>query len=326
LIPARLIADEWRSQTGDDVLLVSTASPDHPFLREVDHPYHQIEFHPWVGQGFRKLIGAFDLATSYPGIRDRLSQTSAVLGFGGYSSVPLLIAAKELGIPIFLQEQNRIMGRANTLFQDSSLHVFFGLPPKNRQFSTRFSVIGNPVRRAGTELDEWFSNGPLLLVFGGSQGSYELSEYLREYAENFLENSWSIYYVKGDHGQTLSNHEFADHAGFREVSFEEQLPSVYPHVTCAWVRAGAGTISELIRFNVPGLLFPYQPAADNHQFENARWLANQGPAKLVDSSNSAVDLYKLTRELSESSCNYSVHWNRDSSPRKQITRNILKWV
>jgi len=241
LIPACLVARSWIEKTNGEVILFSSADPGHPILQQYQFPYNQVNFRPWAGSPIKRIVNVVSLVGDYGELRSNLNEVDVVLGLGGYSSVPILSIAREQGIPTFIQEQNRIPGKANKMFMPGAFHTFFGLPPLDSYKSRgRSSVTGNPVRRQEPIEEPWFTSARLLVVFGGSQGSADLSRILQESGKQLLSLGWHIYYVRGEFGNTLSQ-DFSDfREQFREVKLNPNLPSVLARADCVWGRAGAG--------------------------------------------------------------------------------------
>ena len=327
LIPACLVAQCWIDQTRGDVLLFSSADPGHPILQQYQLPYNQVNFRPWTGTPVKRVLNFVSLISSYGHLRSQLTEMDVVLGLGGYSSVPVMGIAREQGIPTFIQEQNRIVGRANKLFMPGTFHTFFGFPPgDSHQFRGKYSITGNPVRRQQPIADSWFKNSSLLVVFGGSQGAADLSRYLEQSGKRLLSRGWHIYYVRGNHGHSLTRHFSGYRGQFREVELNPDLPSILAQANCVWGRAGAGTISELIAYDIPALLFPYPYAADAHQHENARWAQQHGPARVMDSTNPSIDdMIQYTRMFATGNATYDVPWDSTIPSEQRIVREIRNW-
>lgn len=295
-----------------------------------DIPRTGVRVEPWAGAG---PLGKFNsLATillEYGRLRHRFRSLDGLVSLGGHTALPALLGAREQSIPTFIQEQNTVPGRTNRLFAPWALELFLGFPSVDSTFEVKGTVTGNPVRPAGNHSDEWFRHDPLLVVLGGSQGSRQLSEVLKESGPGLLEQDWRIYYVCGSNGQDLTVHDWSSVNSFRQVEFEPELNRVLPHASCVWSRAGAGTLSELIQYGIPALLFPYPHAADDHQRTNAEWVSQRGPSRVMEplkSEVSSTDLLSFTKEICSGPSTYDVPWDRNILPQKRIARSIQKWL
>jgi UDP-N-acetylglucosamine--N-acetylmuramyl-(pentapeptide) pyrophosphoryl-undecaprenol N-acetylglucosamine transferase len=214
---------------------------------------------------------------------------AAVIGFGGYPTLPPLIAARVLWIPTAIHEQNAVMGRANRLLASVVDRIALSfLPTKHLQPKDlgKSVLAGTPVRDAvRTYRDVPYEppepSGPLrLLVFGGSQGAQFFSDVMpkalmalpselrrrlnvvQQAREEDLERLTGVY----------KEAEIAVHI----ATFFRDLPERMAKAHLVIARAGASTVAELTAIGRPSLLVPLPHALDNDQLENATRLEEAG--------------------------------------------------
>lgn len=320
LLPALLVSRELLSR-GVDVSLYTSSSDVLDRFALPDLSVVEMSVYPWSGESLLgKLKSIVSVGREYFRLRNRIRSHQALISFGGYPAVSGLLVAWEAGMDVYFQEQNRILGRTHGLFSGIERMTFFGFPPKQQDSVDKFRVTGNPVRPPGNRDDSWFETDSLLVVFGGSQGSREVSTRLLKAGKGLLESGWSIYYVTGDFGRDLTAEDWSDSERFRQVEFDRDLHEVLPLARCVWSRAGAGTLSELITYDVPGLVFPYPHSTDDHQRANALWVSERGPVDVVESESdlSADQLVERTEALGTSDRGYTVPWDRDRLPQEII--------
>jgi UDP-N-acetylglucosamine--N-acetylmuramyl-(pentapeptide) pyrophosphoryl-undecaprenol N-acetylglucosamine transferase len=212
---------------------------------------------------------------------------SMVVGFGGYPTVPALLAAKFFNIPIALHEQNSYLGRANRFFckYAKALALSFkdtlNIP---EECNSKIVITGNPVRNSINECipieGEARSSNFHLLVFGGSQGS--------EFFTNLISNVLKLLVRKKSSNKIFITQQ----APKREIArlkrvykrlgikyelaeFFESMPEKLGSADLAITRAGASTVAELIAAELPAILIPLPRSAHNHQYHNAMYLNNQ---------------------------------------------------
>lgn len=324
LLPARLVARRVR-RAGREPVLFTDASQNHYLLRGFEGEHVTLRARPWAGRGPLGRIGtAAALLRETHRMRPILEEVAGLVSFGGYSAVPVLLAAWERGRQIFLQEQNRRPGRAHRLFTPYARRIFYGLPPLHEDADPSHPVTGNPVRAPRPPDDPWFERTPLLLVMGGSQGSREVSGYLKQSLPGLLERGWSVYYVRGKFGRDLGDGA-ADRDRIRQVEVEPEVPGVMQRADCVWTRAGAGTLTELLFTNTPAVLFPLGSAADDHQRANARWVAERGPARIAPAGGASSDRrLRWTEDLRGSEAGYRVPWEWDPPPQQRIAEAVLE--
>lgn len=232
-----------------------------------------------------------------------------VVGFGGFQSAGMIVAAWLRGVPIVLHESNHVPGRATRLLQGLAKRVYLprgvALRRTNRD---RIRFCGAPVRNEIMKKPKEESRralglkpeGKWLMVLGGSQGAASLNIWVREHGPALAKRGVNLYCVTGpDKGKEEILRFPSDGNGEMEthlVAFSDRISEVLSAADLVVSRAGAGTISELVRCRAPSVLIPYPYAADNHQWENARFLEREGGAIVVDEKNMPV-LEKRVLEL-----------------------------
>ena len=201
-----------------------------------------------------------------------------VFGVGGYASVPVAVAALASRVPLFLQEQNAVPGRANRMLGRMARRVYVGFEGAVPYFPAgKAEVTGNPVRkeiaaarRQGTPMEP----GDSFIVFamGGSQGARAINRLVVEMARRIKREGQGVKFVL----QTGSSEFEPVAATVREeqlpiepFSFSERIGDVFARCHAVVMRAGALSIAEAALFGKPCILIPYPHAADRHQERNA---------------------------------------------------------
>ncbi len=238
----------------------------------------------------------------------RRIRPAAAVGFGGYPSVPPLVASGRLGIPSVLHEQNAVLGRANRLLARRASAIATSFPeteriPRDR--AGRVTCVGNPVRAAiaalrGTRYDPPAPDGPFrLLVTGGSQGARVFADVVPA----ALAALPPALRRRIEVSQQCRPEDLADverryaEAGVpaRLESFFDDMPARLGEAHLVICRAGASTIAELAAAARPALLVPLPIAADDHQSVNGRALVAAGAAIMIQQQAFTPD--RLAREL-----------------------------
>jgi len=211
-----------------------------------------------------------------------------VLGVGGYSSGPVCLAARVLGIPSAIHEQNSFPGLTNRILCRIVDRVFISFEESRRHFSGGdVFFTGNPIREEILEAesaDVVGGAGFTILVMGGSQGARAINK-------AFL-GALRILKARGRRPQIIHQTGEADYEmvlkGYRELGIEgeirvfiEDMGSAYRRADMVVSRAGATTVSELAALGKPSILVPYPYAANRHQETNAQVLAGVGAGYVV---------------------------------------------
>lgn len=234
---------------------------------------------------------------------------SAVIGFGGYPSLPTMLAATRLGIPTAIHEQNAVLGRANRLLAarvdaiaTSYPEVRFLAPELGR----RVSLTGNPVRPAVLALRGAAYTPPApdqgfrVLVLGGSQGAHIFSKVIPAAVARLAPHLRQRLDIAQ---QARAEDLAAARAAFEAIGLSADLQTFFADVPARLAaahlvicRAGASTIAEIAAVGRPAILVPYPHATDDHQTANARALAALGGGWVT--LNSEFNAMSLAERLS----------------------------
>lgn len=234
----------------------------------------------------------------------------AVVGFGGYASVPTVMAATAAGIRTVVHEQNAVLGRANRLLAGrvdriaTSFAQVAAVPPRA---SVKVIYTGMPVRPAfaavaGEDYVPPVAGGHIrLLVLGGSQGARIFGDVVPAAVARLdvaLRRRLMISQQCRPEGLAEAD------AAFRQLqvtvdlaSFFDDVPRRLAEAHLVIARAGASTVAELTTLGRPAILIPYPFAIDDHQSANARALVAAGAAWLLPQQ--ALDAETLARRLGE---------------------------
>ena len=221
----------------------------------------------------------------------RQVRPSVVVGFGGYPSVPPVLAASLLKIPTVLHEQNAVMGRANR-FLAARVNViatgFAGVTDKNKALAIKTTCIGNPLRpavlaAAGTPFAPVEPNGPLhMLVFGGSQGARIMADIVPPAVAKLpphLQMRLKItQQVREEDIPRVRDIYTSAQVAHDIAPFFTDLPARMAASHLVVSRSGAGTVAELSAIGRPGILVPLPHALDQDQAANAGVLEKAGGA------------------------------------------------
>ena len=266
-----------------------------------------------LGGGPVKMAhGVAEMALGFMQARRLLRRLApeAVVGFGGYPSVPTMLAATQLGLPTVIHEQNAVLGRANRLLAPRVTGIATGFAETTGLRDTdaeRTVYTGNPVRPAILAVATVpyrppEANGPIeLLILGGSQGARVFAEIVPPALAALpppLRNRLrvSLQARPEDRDRAAAELREAGIAGEVE-SFFSDVPDRLARAQLVLCRAGASTIAELAAAGRPALLVPYPYAADDHQAANARAFANAGAGWVIPQS--ALTTPVMTDRLNE---------------------------
>lgn len=227
----------------------------------------------------------------------RSVRPDVVVGFGGYVSLPVGLAAGLLGTPLVLHEQNSVPGLANKVLSRRARAVGVTYKASLRYLAhpERASVTGNPVRRAVLEADrrrgrESFglaADALVLLVFGGSRGAQHINDTFVALAPALMAvPSLQVLHSAGRIEAASVAERVKAAVGpaegrYRVVDYIDAMGDAIAASDIVVSRAGATSIAEITAIGRAALLVPYPYATDDHQTLNARAVAEAGGAVLV---------------------------------------------
>jgi UDP-N-acetylglucosamine--N-acetylmuramyl-(pentapeptide) pyrophosphoryl-undecaprenol N-acetylglucosamine transferase len=295
IFPGLAVAREFRrSEPGTRVLYLGAAGrlEERVVPREGEGVrFHGLRVRGLKGQGPLGAVAALALAArAVVECRREIAAFGAdlLLGTGGYSSGPAAVAARTLGIPVVLQEQNAVPGLTNRLLARIARRVFIAFEPARRHFPAGRTVLaGNPVRDEALGAGAEVGRGPglRLLVLGGSQGARGVNRLVAGALPAFAAAGLDLSFVhqSGDPECEAVAAAYRDAGLTAEVAaFFEAMGRRYGAADLVIARAGAGTIAEIAANGRPAILVPFPHAAGDHQRVNARWLADRGGALVIE--------------------------------------------
>lgn len=234
----------------------------------------------------------------------RSLKPDAVVGFGGYPTLPPILAARFAGFPTLIHEANAVMGRANSLLAPRVTAIATGYPDicaADPALAAKAHHTGNPVRpavieAAGIPFAAPAPDGPInLLVFGGSQGARVMSEIVPPGVERLdpaLRARLNIVQQAREEDIEAVRATYARLGVRAELApFFGDLPARMAHAHLVIARSGAMTVAELGVIGRPSVLVPLPGALDQDQLANATALANGGGAVLMPQSHFTPDSF-----------------------------------
>jgi UDP-N-acetylglucosamine--N-acetylmuramyl-(pentapeptide) pyrophosphoryl-undecaprenol N-acetylglucosamine transferase len=251
---------------------------------------------PFVAAGSVRACGAL--------VRD----AQAVVGMGGYASVPAVLAARRARVPVVLHEQNAVPGLANRLLARVARSVGVSFADAAARFPPRVAVAvtGNPVRaqvravrasraplaaEAAAELD-LDPERSTVVVFGGSQGALHVDQVVAEAIAALADRAdLQLVVLTGREKLDVVARAAERPMGLRvrALAYLERVELVYAIADLAVARAGATSIAEMTVCGIPSILIPYPHATEDHQTANARELVRAGAAELYPDAELSAD-------------------------------------
>lgn len=216
-----------------------------------------------------------------------------VVSVGGYASVPAVLAARRLRIPVVVVSYDRFPGRASRLAARRAAACAVAFPDSPLP---RARVTGAPVRRAVLDVDRRRDAATaraalglppdrfVVAVIGGSQGSGVLNDAVASILDTHTaDRGLAIRHAVGERFMAEASLPRDGRGGvfYQPIGYEEQMPLVYAAADILVGRGGASTVHEVAVTGIPAILVPWSGAAADHQTANVSWLADRGAAVML---------------------------------------------
>ncbi|GAB6188872.1 undecaprenyldiphospho-muramoylpentapeptide beta-N-acetylglucosaminyltransferase [Marinitoga arctica] len=248
----------------------------------------------------------------------RKNKPDFVILTGGYVTVPVGLAAKDLNVPIFILEQNKIMGVANKVLSKYAKKIF--LTYKNtigNKYINKSMVCGNPLRVPETINREkllkelsFDYNKPLVTVFGGSLGS--------EFIDNLMIEVYNkITTVNFIH---VSKKLISKWPNVKTFKYLNNLTEYLAISDMAISRGGATSLSEIDFFDLPAIIIPWGNSAENQQFLNAKSFNRENIHIITENDAKSQNIIDIIHGIKKKS-NYII---KKENPSKIIVKTILE--
>lgn len=293
LFPGVAVAQEMKRRGHDVRLLISEKKVD----AQASEKYGDLEFDtvPAIAKpatlSLKMIPFMWKLMKTTSQCRKLLSSfgADAVIGMGGFTSLPPVMAGKKLGAKTFVHDSNALPGKANRLTAKWCDKVLLGLEAARPYFPhSEVEITGTPVREEIQRQPDRVSaaaqfglNPDLktILVMGGSQGAKQLNSLVVEASKAMPDVQFVHVTGNGDYARVKA--ELGDDCSTHKlIAFCDDMASLYALSDLALMRSGASSLSEISYLGIASILVPYPYAADDHQTKNAEVFERAGAAIL----------------------------------------------
>ncbi len=293
IYPALALADMYRQLyphvdilfLGNDDRMEATLVPEHGYAFKALHTSGLVGSVWQKTRAVAQMVGARSQARRYL----KEFQPDFVIGFGGYVSAPVILAASSLHIPTIIHEQNSIVGKSNQLVMNRVDAIITCYEKCEEVFpKEKIHLFGNPRATIATESEvdmDYFCELGLdpekktILIMMGSLGSSSVNELMQEALKDVDESLQFLYVCGKDNLNDI--HMFDGQKNIHVVGYVDTL-KIYKKLDGIICRAGATTIAEVTALGIPAILIPSPYVANNHQFYNASVLVKEHAARMIE--------------------------------------------
>lgn len=307
IFPALAVAEAaMRLSPGLDVLFIGGAGPEGELAAKAGLPFVALPAKGVFGRGIKALAAPFWMLRAFglAGARLREFSPDVVCGFGGYAGFIPVAAARLMGVPTAIHEQNSVPGVTNKVLGRFVDRVFTTYPDEAGVFPARRAErLGNPIR---ADIARAASTAPhpgtkRLLVLGGSQGAKAINDAVMDILPTLLDAGVKVRLQAGRadfervtsqaHAVLAGREATGDEPEVVIENFIDDMAAAYAWADLVLARAGATTLAEVTAAGKPSLLIPFPFATHDHQTVNAAFLAKAGAAQSVAQNDlSGLDL------------------------------------
>ena len=312
IFPGLAVAEAFMAADGvNEVLFVGTPhGMEGSIIPAYGFRLLKIDSRPFLGQSMLRKVAT--MGSIMRGVAQcarilREEKPDMVIGMGGFTCVPVMIAALLLRVPRFLHEQNVVPGLANRLLCRIADKTFISFTKTSEYLKGGILHTGNPIRKklriASAIVPVPKTDGPFtIFVFGGSRGARSINEavlLLLPYLESY--KNTAIYHQTGSADYEQMKEAYTTVKVPHEVfPFSDDMERYYGLSDVVISRAGASTIFELSYFKKTAVLVPYPFAAGAHQWKNAAHVEEIGGAYVISNDELTGDrLNSVLKELYE---------------------------
>lgn len=292
IFPALSVAEALRElEPGVELLFVGGSGPEGPLAAKAGLSFVGLPARGVFGRGLRALGAPIWMGKAFGQAVRLLSRQRphVVAGFGGYAGFIPVAAARIMGFPTAIHEQNSVPGMTNKVLGRFVDRVFVTYPDRAHVFpATRTVRLGNPIRGGIVAAAPPAPGGRHLLVLGGSQGAQAVNDAIFDILPRLLDAGIKVRLQAGradfDRAGVRAAEVLAGRVhpgGEPELvleNFIEDMAEAYGWADLVLARSGASTLAETTAAGRPSVLIPFPFATHDHQAVNAAFLAEAGAA------------------------------------------------
>lgn len=294
IYPALGVIEELKKDKNNQFLYIGTKDRmESTIVPSLDIKYESLEVYGLTRNIKRNIKNVKCIISSYKKAKKIISEFKPdyVIGFGGYVTYPVIMAAHKLKVKTAIHEQNKIPGKTNKLLSKYADITFISFRESKDYFKNKVVYSGNPCGQKAITIEAhdktklgFSKNKKLILIVMGSLGSEVINEKLKDFLSNYNDDNSEILFVTGK----ASYNDFKDvkvSSKVKVVPFYNELSGLMKVADLIISRAGASTISEILSLNLPSILIPSPYVANNHQYYNAKDLSDKGLSIILEQEN-----------------------------------------
>jgi len=295
--PAIVVGREFVKRAFEVIFLIRKNYPEEYIALMHNLKIFEIKSKPFYGKKVTGKILSLLLFVYSTHRLNSLVKNSIGLAFGGFGSLPLVVACLINRRPYYLFEPNRIPGRATRLFSLYAKRVFLGMPLAT-EIKGKIVITGIPIREefkiSSNRITDIKAHRKTVLFYGGSQGAKRLNSLALELMKK-LPQDYEIVVISGNRDYNWVNANKDSRT--KVIPFSNSPWEEIKNIDVIVSRAGALAGYEILAMNKRVIFIPFPFAIDNHQYYNGKYFSQIGNGIMVEEKD--IDAQKLTRLIVE---------------------------
>jgi len=344
LFPALQVAGEFKKR-GHEVFFFGSFGFGKKYLEKEGYPFEDLQIKGLSRHDVLKNVLVLWLmikALLQSIAHLKRLKPAAVMGFGGYGSFPVVLAACLMRLPTMIHEQNVVPGKANILLSQWVKDIAVSFEETRCYFSKKNVILTgcpcrvSPIQKSRRELCQRFhleEGKKTILVCGGSQGSHPINQVFMNLLETYQDRiHFQMIHLCGEKDYHDLKQRYEGVNGKNALfSFIEDMDQAYTLADVVVARAGAVTVTELVNMGKRAIFIPY-PHADGHQKENALVLSQKGMADVIEEKDLKTETLfshltsMLNSSISEEEVANRLRTMRIGNPEKRIVQAVLEKI
>lgn len=306
IYPALGVIEKLREDKNCEILYIGTKDRmESEIIPSKGIKYVGIEMYGFTKDIIRDIKNIKCIMSSYNKCKKIMKEFKPdyVIGFGGYVTFPVLLAASKLGIKTGIHEQNKVPGKTNKYLSKKVDTTFVSFPSSKEYFNNKVIISGNPCGENALSIKAhdktklgFHKDKKLIIIVMGSLGSEVVNNKLKSFLSSYDDNTKEILMISGK-SNYADFKKIKVHDNIKIIPYYNDLSAIMKSADLVISRAGASTISELLALDMPSILIPSPYVANNHQYYNALDLSEKGLSLMLEQKDlNTVNLQKKIEE------------------------------
>lgn len=329
IYPALSVIEKLKEDKNCEILYIGTKDRmESELIPSKNINYIAIDIHGFTKNILSDIKNIKCIMSSYKKCKKIMKdfKPDYVIGFGGYVTFPVLLAASKMHIRTGIHEQNKIPGKANKILSKKVDTTFISFDSSKKYFNNNVIYSGNPCSENAMNIKAhdktklgFNKDKKLIIIVMGSLGSEVVNEKLKDFLKNYNKEA-EVLMITGK-GNYSEFKKLILPKQIKVVPYYNDLSALIKSSDLVISRAGASTISELLALDKISILIPSPYVANNHQYYNALDLSEKGLAILLEQKDLTSE--NLNKKIDEAFLNEKEMINKLKQEKKLKASSII---